>query len=141
MDESDTFCKINATKRSFSWKGLLYNNYDIFHHDLSFLIIIGAVTVAATAGILIDFDDCLHHHNEYEKWVTNIYIVCTISHTFNINYWSRDWWNVIFFQINSPLPKSIYIYNNAWPIMMNPSSKPNFHPIFFLFVEFFHRYV
>ena len=56
-----------------------------FHHDLSFLIIIGAVTVAATVGILIDFDDCLHH-NEYEKWVTNIYIVCTISHTFNINY-------------------------------------------------------
>ena len=44
-----------------------------FHHDLNFLIIIGAVTVAATAGILIDFDDCLHH-NEYKKWVTNIYI-------------------------------------------------------------------
>lgn len=42
------------------------------------------VMIFISAAVLIDFDDC-PHHNEYEKWVTNIYIWFVLCHTFNIN--------------------------------------------------------
>lgn len=95
---------------------MTYDNYNNFPWSIWILVIIIITAgVVATAAILIDFDDCLHHH-EYGKWGNNIWFVQedTLS-TLILN--SRNWWNVIFIQINSPLPKSIY--ENAWPIMMD----------------------